>query len=108
MANFKTLLQERNAYVLYHECNRFIELCFANIVLQLNEQGYDNFKDYIEELAARFRGSETPNQRYIRIVTPFCGIFFLLSPNELEGLWEILKKASLKLQIARNLKDHLN
>mgnify|MGYP000076313602 CR=1 FL=1 len=87
----------KSGFTLYSPVKRTFQLSFGNFILNLTTPGFIQFTDFIDHLTGQYFGKGDPVKRMLEVGTPYQGISFLLSYEELSELNELLIKSRKEL-----------
>lgn len=77
-------------FTLYSPIKKTFQLSFGNFILNLTMPGFIQFTEFIGQLTGQYFGKGDPVKRMIEVATPYKGISFLLSYEELAELNRLL------------------
>lgn len=90
MSNTNLLSSTKQGFILYNSAKKSFQLSFGNFILNLTMSGFLKFTEFIDHMITKYLGKGDPVQRLIELGTPYQGISFLLSYEELTELNELL------------------
>ena len=97
MKNASLLGTSKLGFTLYSPVKKTFQLSFGNFILNLTMPGFMQFTDFIHHLTGQYFGKGDPIKRTIEVGTPYKGISFLLSYEELAELNDLLENSRKEL-----------
>jgi hypothetical protein len=106
MCNYKIWFHdEKVGYIVECDQCKRMQLCFGNILVALDEPAFKGFCHHVSSVRReRMQACIDRNARSIIINTPFAGISFILTANELEGLCCMMDYVDTEIKTAALLK----
>ena len=105
MCNYHTWFHhEQSGYIIEcKHCNK-IQVCFGNLLLSFRQEGFENFRQYVEKQAESIDPAADKHIKSIVLKTYCKGVNMLLTNAELEGFYQMLEYADTEMKAAALIK----